>query len=75
MHLQCLEKGLAGTLKVSALIINYIKVMHYLSDTFTVFRKCNRHRAGLVGVGLSGQQARHIPCLPMAGHLFDGYVH
>lgn len=34
-----------------------------------------RHRAGLVGVGLSGQQARHIPCLPMAGHLFDGYVH
>ena len=41
MHLQCLEKGLAGTLKVSALIINYIKVMHYLSDTFTVFRKCS----------------------------------
>lgn len=41
MHLQCLEKGLAGTLKVSALIINYIKVMHYLSDAFTVFRKCS----------------------------------
>ena len=41
MHLQCLEKGLAGTLKVSAPIINYIKVMHYLSDAFTVFRKCS----------------------------------
>ena len=41
VYLQYSEKGLAGTLKRFALIINYIKVMRYLSDTFTVFRKCS----------------------------------